>query len=420
MNPALSCVLRERKAGMGQEIQAQILVVGGGMVGLSAAAALAGAGLEVAVVDARPPGHALASGTDGRASAIALGAMRVLEGIGLWRYLEPAAQPIQEIRVSDRDSPLFLHYDHQEAGDGPLGTMVENRHILAGLHELIGRLPSARLVAPAKVADLRRDRARAVATLADGRRIGASLVVAADGRASPIRRAAGIPTTGWSYGQTGIVCTLAHERPHRGIAHERFLPAGPFAMLPLLGNRSSIVWTERAELAPAMLALDDAAFAAEAARRFGPSLGRLEVVGARWSYPLALSHAERYVGARLALVGDAAHAIHPIAGQGFNLGLRGVAALAEVVADACRLGLDPADGAALERYERWRRFDSLTLIAVTDGLNRLFASESVPLALGRDLGLAAVNHLPGLRKLFMRHAMGLVGDLPRLARGEPL
>lgn len=408
----------KQTAGVDQE--SEVLVVGGGMVGLCAAAALAGAGLEVAIVDTRAPSHVLDAAFDGRASAIAQGSKRVLEGIGLWHYLEPSAQPILEIRVSDGGSPLFLHYDHREAGDGPLGYMVENRHILQGLHALIAVLPGARLIAPAEVAELRRDGVRAIATLADGRRIGASLVVAADGRASPIRRAAGIPAIGWPYRQTGIVCTLAHERPHGGIAHERFLPAGPFAMLPLQGNRSSIVWTERADLAPAMLALDDAAFAAEAARRFGSSLGRLEMVGTRWSYPLALSHAERYVGRRLALIGDAAHAIHPIAGQGFNLGLRDVAALAEVVTDARRLGLDPADGTALERYERWRRFDSLAMMVATDSLNRLFSNDSVPLGLGRDLGLAAVNRLPGLRKLFMRHAMGLVGDLPRLVRGEPL
>ncbi len=402
------------------DLEAEILVVGGGMVGLSAAAALAGAGLEVAVVDAGAPAQVLDAAFDGRASAIAQGSKRVLEGIGLWPHIEPKAQPILEIRVSDGDSPLFLHYDHQALEDGPLGYMVENRHTFEGLHALIESLPSARLVAPAAVVDLQRKGAHATATFADGRRLRAGLVVAADGRASPIRHAAGIPAIGWSYRQTGIVCTLAHERPHRGIAHERFLLAGPFAMLPLPGDRSSIVWTERAELASAMLALDGAAFAAEAARRFGPSLGHLEVVGRRWSYPLTLSHAERYVDRRLALVGDAAHAIHPIAGQGFNLGLRDVAVLAEVVADACRLGLDPADSAALERYERWRRFDSLAMMVATDALNRLFSNESAPIALARDLGLAAVNRLPGLKKLFMRHAMGLVGDLPRLARGEPL
>ena len=231
-------------------------------------------------------------------------------------------------------------------------------------------------------------------------------------------------TTEWAYAQTGIVCTVAHEKPHGGVAHEHFLPAGPFAMLPMVDDdgvhRSSIVWTERRDLAPAMMALDDAAFAAEIERRFGPSLGRLRPIGGRFAYPLTLVHAERYVDHRLALLGDAAHAIHPIAGQGLNLGLRDVAALAEAIVDAQRLGLDIGDGLALERYERWRRFDNLMLMAVTDVLNRLFSNDLAPVRLARDLGLAAVNRLPPLKRLFMRHAMGMVGDLPRLIRGERL
>ncbi len=213
---------------------------------------------------------------------------------------------------------------------------------------------------------------------------------------------------------------MAHQRPHRGIAHERFLPAGPFAILPMTGDRSSLVWTERATLAPAMMALDDAAFGAEVARRFGEFAGRLEVVGPRWSYPLSLVHAERYVETRLALIGDAAHAIHPIAGQGLNLGLRDVAALAEVLVDARRLGLDLGSAAVIERYQRWRRFDSVVLAAATDGLNRLFPSDDPALRLTRDLGLAAVNRIAPLKRLFMRHAMGVVGTLPKLARGERL
>jgi 2-octaprenyl-6-methoxyphenol hydroxylase len=248
----------------------------------------------------------------------------------------------------------------------------------------------------------------------------ADLVVAADGRNSMLRRDAGIRTASWRYGQTGIVCTVEHERPHRGIAQERFLPAGPFAILPLTGNRSSLVWTERADLAPAMLALDEADFTGEVATRFGDHLRTLRVVGPRWSYPLALLHAERYVDRRLALVGDAAHVMHPIAGQGLNLGLRDVAALAEVLTDTRRLGLDLGTAPVLAGYQRWRRVDAVTLLAVTDGLNRLFSNDLAPVRLARDLGLAAVNRLPPVKRFFMRHARGTVGKLPRLLQGDAL
>jgi len=253
----------------------------------------------------------------------------------------------------------------------------------------------------------------------------AHLVVAAEGRGSPLRAAAGIPVTAWDYPQSGIVCTVAHTEPHGGVAHEHFLPAGPFALLPMTdaadgSPRSSLVWTERRRLVPAMLALDDEAFGAELQRRFGPSLGTLRPAGRRWSYPLSLMHAERYIAHRLALVGDAAHVIHPIAGQGLNLGLRDVAALAETVVEARRLGLDLGDATVLARYQQWRRFDNTVLMIATDGLNRLFSNDLAPLRLARDVGLAAVNRLPPLKRLFMRHAMGLVGDLPRLIRGEAL
>ncbi len=224
----------------------------------------------------------------------------------------------------------------------------------------------------------------------------------------------------WSYPQTGIVCTVHHERPHLGIAVEHFLPAGPFAILPMTGDRSSIVWTERAALAPRMMALGEAEFLAELSHRFGDFLGKLTIVGPRWSYPLSLMHAQNYVGQRLALIGDAAHVIHPIAGQGLNLGLRDVAALAELIVDARRLGLDIGNPDTLARYERWRRFDNTTLAVVTDGLNRLFSNSLAPLAAVRDVGLAIVNRLPPAKRFLMRHAMGMVGDLPRLVRGERL
>ena len=401
-------------------IEAEILIVGGGMVGLSLGCALAGAGVEVALVDRADPAAKLDAGFDGRASSIAYGSQQALAGIGVWDGLAASAEPILEIRVSDGDSLLFLHYDHRELGDQPLGYMVENRHIRKALYTAARDHQRLRLLAPSGLGRVERGPLWVEAALDDGRLVRARLAIAADGRDSALRREAGIPVTAWRYGQTAIVCTVAHERPHRGIAHERFLPAGPFAILPLSNNRASLVWTERSELVPGIMALDEAGFAAELGRRFGDFLGALEVTGPRWSYPLALCHATRYTDTRLALVGDAAHAIHPIAGQGLNLGLRDVAALSEVLVDARRLGLDIGGADVLARYARWRRFDSTLLLAVTDGLNRLFSNDIGPLRLARDLGLAAVNRLPPLKRLFMRHAMGLVGDLPRLVRGEPL
>jgi 2-octaprenyl-6-methoxyphenol hydroxylase len=253
-----------------------------------------------------------------------------------------------------------------------------------------------------------------------GERLRARLVAAADGANSPLRRAAGIPAVKWRYRQIGIVTTVAHEQPHRGVAVEHFLPSGPFAILPMTGNRSSIVWTEQADLAPRLLALSDAAFAAELRARFGEFLGHVKPVGPRWAYPLALMQAERYVARRLALVGEAAHVIHPIAGQGLNIGIRDIAALAELVVDARRLGLDIGNAALLERYQRWRRADAVLLAAVTDGLNRLFSNTIPPVRLARDVGLAIVNRLPPLKRLLMRHAMGVLGNRPRLVRGEPI
>ncbi|NQV82252.1 MAG: 2-octaprenyl-6-methoxyphenyl hydroxylase [Rhodospirillales bacterium] len=407
-------------------INTEVLIVGGGLVGATLAVALGQAGLDVAVVDTADPVANLDAGFDGRASAIALATQRVLAGLGLWTALQPQAAPILDIRVSEGNSPFFLHYDHHETGDEAFGYMVENRNLRTALFHRLRDLEAVRVCAPASVAALDRQGHGVTATLADGRSIRARLAVAADGRASQTREGAGIKVTNWSYQQFGIVCTVAHEKCHDFVANEHFLPAGPFAILPLMGDAdrpghcSSIVWTERADLAPAIMALDDASFMVELERRFGDFLGAIEVVGPRWSYPLSLQYAHETISHRLALVGDAAHAMHPIAGQGLNMGLRDVAALAEVVLDARRLGLDIGDGAVLERYQRWRRFDNTLMLAMTDGLNRLFSNNIRPLRLARDLGLAAVNQLPPLKKFFMRHAMGLVGDLPRLMRNQSL
>lgn len=425
----------------GELLQADILIVGGGMVGLTAGVAMASAGFSVIALDRAPFAAQLETAFDGRVSAIAAGSRRALEGIGLWNHVLAqghVAEPIRDIRVSDGDSLAFVHYDSRALADKttrgassppgepePFGHIVENRTLRAALAARAKELPNLILLAPAELAALVNEPSRAIATLADGRRIGASLVVAAEGKESALRAGRGIAVTRWSYPQTAIVCTIAHERPHGGIAHERFLPVGPFAILPMTDDaagrhRSSLVWTEKTALAPAYLALNAADFNAEVSRRVGDFLGRIDSIGPRWSYPLSLLHAERYSDERLVLIGDAAHAIHPIAGQGLNLGLRDVAALAETLVDAKRLGLDIGFGEVLARYESWRRFDNVLLAGITDGLNRLFSTSFTPLMLARRLGFRAVNRAGPLKTLFMRHAMGLVGDLPRLSRGEPL
>ena len=402
---------KTRSLHSGAMERVDIAVAGGGMVGICLAIGLAGIGARVALVERRPIAQLAES--DGRGSAISAASQRLLQGLGLWAALAPDAQPIREIRVADGGARL--HFDHRELDEGPLGWIVENAAIRRSL-------ASALACSDVLVADGVRAAAKGEGLLAldNGSSLQAMLVIAADGRDSPLRTAAGIETLRWSYPQTAIVCAVAHELPHRGVAYEHFMPAGPFAILPMTGRRSSIVWTERATRAPTFLSLDAAAFAEELGRRFGGFLGRVTPVGRRWSYPLSVVHARRYIAPRLALAGDSAHAIHPIAGQGFNIGLRDVAALAEVVADALRLGLDPGADTVLARYERWRRADNLTMLSMTDALNRLFSNDIPPIRLIRGLGLAAVGRASPLRRLLMRHAMGLAGDLPRLTRGLPL
>ncbi len=406
------------------ETQVDIVIVGGGLVGGVLALALAGSGAEVAIVDRLAPRTQTDEAFDGRASAIALAPQRMLQRIGLWDRLADHATPILDIRVADGESRLFLHYDSVEIGAPALGYMLENRHIRAALFASLTTCPPIKFLAPAELVGLETRGARARVTLADGRAISAPLIVGADGRHSSIRQLTGIGTVGWSYHQTGIVCTVTHEVPHHNVAVEHFLPAGPFAILPLAGNRSSLVWTEREALVPALLALPHDRFMGELERRFGDFLGHLNQDGPVWNYPLEMHIAKRTIAPRVALAGDAAHGMHPIAGQGFNLGLRDVAALAEIVIDAARLGLDIGSPTVLERYAAWRKLDTVVMLALTDSLNRLFSNDIAPVRVLRDLGLAAVNATGPAKRFFMRHAMGLTqggaAEIPRLLKGEAL
>jgi 2-octaprenyl-6-methoxyphenol hydroxylase len=399
-----------------------VVISGGGMVGFTLALALAEAGLNVVLADPAPPSHKLDASFDGRVSAISYSSVRMLEALGVWTELKSHAQPINDILVTDArlggtPSPFSLHFDHREIGV-PMGYIAENRDIRAALLDCAERNPRLVLECRASVVDLKTGAADIDVSLDRGKPIRASLFVAAEGRDSASREKMGIRLIQWSYPQRAIVTTVAHERPHNGAAYEHFLPSGPFAILPMTGNRSSLVWTERERLADSMLSLTNDAFEEEVARRFGAHLGAVHAEGPRWSYPLRFHLARAYVRPRFALVGDAAHGIHPIAGQGLNLGFKDVAALSEVILDAARLGLDYGSSEVLARYERWRRFDSFSLAAATDALNRLFSNDFAPLRMARDLGLGLVDGIGPLRRFFMRHAGGDVGKLPRLLRGE--
>lgn len=401
---------------------ADLVIGGGGMAGLALAIALRdslGDAFNIVVADPamdRVP-------ADARASAIAAAARRLFETIGVWDEVADGAQPILDMvvtdsKVDDAMRPTFLTFDGEIAPGEPFAHMIENNALIAALTK--------------KARDIGVDlRAEAVDSfdvgggsvavrLSGGDEVAARLLVAADGARSAIREQAGIASFGWDYDQSGIVTTVAHERPHQGRAEEHFLPAGPFAILPLKGNRSSIVWTEERREAERIVALPDEEFRAELEKRFGLHLGEIAMAGPRRAYPLGLMVARSFIAERVALVGDAAHVIHPIAGQGLNMGLRDVAALAEAIVDAARLGLDIGGANVLDRYQRWRRFDTMTMGVATDGLNRLFSNRSDALRLLRDTGLGIVDRIPALKQFFIREAAGITGEAPKLLKGEAL
>ncbi|HYD72084.1 MAG TPA: UbiH/UbiF/VisC/COQ6 family ubiquinone biosynthesis hydroxylase [Candidatus Binatia bacterium] len=467
---------------MSNGFDADVILGGGGLVGQTLALALDQAGVRVVVIDAAKPAETLAPSFDGRAFAIAFASYRMWRALGLADDLDSVAQPIEQIMVTDGDlrggpSLLHLHFDGAElrkrhasssmeeaprSGGGgarsvmgpkpqeaqqatsagltpsvalratappsrgsegehePLGLMLEARHVRLALDKAVKARRSIKMIQPMSVTAIARDAAGVAVTLANGERLRAPLLVGADGRRSFVRQAVGIRTIGWDYPVTAIVATIQHAKPHGAVAHEYFLPNGPFAILPLKGERSNIVWAEPRKAADALLKMNEADFIAELRMRFGDFLGELSLEGPRFGFPLSLQLAERMIDARVALAGDSAHGIHPLAGQGLNLGLKDCAALAECIADGMALGLDPGDVSILERYQRWRRFDNVTMALGMEFFDKLFSNSVRPLAAIRRLGLGAVNAVGPARRFFMRYAGGAAGDLPKLLRGESL
>lgn len=397
-----------------------IAIIGGGLVGLTAALACASKGAHVALLDRDDLAANLTPDYDGRASAIAASSFQMYRRLDIASALGDDAQPIHDILISDGDlstgvSPLTLHFNSIQAGTGPMGYMVENRKLRAALVKTINAHDAIDVYAPVQIDKIGRNKQRATVTCASGDIIEAKLIAAADGRNSFCRRKAGINVTTLPYKQKAIVTTVEHEADHQGIAHELFLPSGPFAILPLTGKRASIVWTDSPRAVDAAMALNDDMFAAELARRFGDFLGAVKPCAPRWSYPLSLQMAERYTDERLVLLGDAAHAIHPIAGQGLNMGLRDAAALADVLSETLKAGLDMG-GASLGDYEIWRNFDNRVLAGATDVFNRLFSNNIAPIKHARRLGLGLIDNITPARTAFIKEAAGQMGDLPSLLR----
>lgn len=401
--------------------QHDVIIVGAGPVGLTLALALvrSAPGIRVALVDRRP----LSVPRDNRASAIAAGVRRVFEALGVWSEMETHSQPITAMRITDSGRqdiarPLFLQFDGDVAPGEPFAHMVPNQASGAALLSAAER--EIAVIAPAEIIDWSGEGARATLSLSDGRMLTAPLIVAADGGQSALRQRAGIDTFGHDYRQTGLVATIAHSLPHEGVAYEHFRPNGPFASLPLPGNRSSLVWTETAVTAPDFLAMAPDALALEIEKVMGSSLGTVTLEDKLMGFPLRLQLAKSFIGPRLALVGDAAHVVHPIAGQGLNLGLKDVAALAEVVVDAMRLGLDHGAIDVLERYQSWRRLDTASMAMVTDGMNRLFSNDIAPVRALRDFGLGLVDRTGPIKSTLIRAASGVGRGGPKLLSGLPI
>ena len=414
-NPARAGILKA------MEHDTDILIIGGGLNGPILALAAARAGLASTVIDALPDATRAEDGFNGKSYALALASVRLLRNLGVWDRVAENAQPMLDIKVSDGragegPSPFFLHFDHAEIEEGPMGHMLEDRFLRRALIEAMREAPEITEVSGETVVSQEVDRTGVTVTLASGRALRGRLLIGADGRASGTAARAGIRRTGWRYGQTALVAAIEHDLPHHGVAHQFFMPTGPLAILPLPGNVSSIVWSETDQTAARFAALSDADFIEVLRPRFGDFLGDIGLRGKRYTYPLSLSIANSFIADRLALIGDAAHGVHPVAGQGLNAGLRDVAALAQVLQEAAQRGEDIAAATVLERYQQWRRFDTTTLAMATDMTNRLFSNDNPLLRVARDLGMGAIGHMPALRRGFIREAAGLTGDLPALMK----
>jgi 2-octaprenyl-6-methoxyphenol hydroxylase len=401
-----------------------IVVVGGGLNGPALALACAHSGFKVALVDAQTRAARESGDFDGRGYALSVSSHRLLQAIHVWPDIQAHTQPILDVKVTDGKAgdgpaPFMIEFDHTETGDGPMGHMVEDRHLRRAFLKALDAHPNITQV-EGRVAAQAITAHGADVTLEDGRTITGKMLAGCDGRSSGTAQRAGISRTSWSYKQTALVCAIEHEAPHKGCAHQFFMPAGPLAILPLPNNRSSIVWTENSDVAQDINSLSDAEYLDVLRPRFGDFLGNISLAGARHTYPLGLTLANAMIKPRLALVGDAAHGVHPISGQGLNAGLKDVAALAEVLTNAHRRGEDIGREDVLARYQQWRRFDVATLALMTDGFNRLFSNDNPLLRFGRDIGMGALNAFPSLRRSAMREAAGISGDLPKLLQGRAL
>ena len=410
-NPAWTRIL--------QDMDADIIIVGGGLNGPALALAAARAGFKVAIIDALAVDRRKKADFDGRSYALALTSTRLLQGIGIWDVVTSNAQPMLEIKVTDGragegPSPWMMHFDHAEIEEGPMGYLVEDRHLRRAFLDTMAANDLITHLAGETVTGQAIEGSKATVTLASGKTVTGSLLIGSDGRSSGTAERAGIKRVGWGYGQTAVVCAVEHAQPHHSIAHQFFMPNGPLAILPLTGNRSSIVWSETDSRAAELVVLDDSAFLDALRPAFGSFLGEINLTGARFTYPLGLTLANTFIADRVALIGDAAHGVHPIAGQGLNAGLRDVAALAQVLSEARSRGEDIASPIVLQRYQQWRRFDTTTLAIATDTFNRLFSNDNPLLRAARDIGMGLVNAAPGLRRGVIREAAGLTGDLPKL------
>ena len=401
-----------------------VIIVGGGLNGCMLAQALAQGGIGCTVIDAQNPDTMRRNDFDGRSYALAAASQKMMQALNLWDDIAHDAQPMLDIKVTDGrpgsgPAPFFMEFNHQELGQGPLGYLVEDRHLRRTLLNHMSRAGITYKTAITVIDQVTTADGVSV-TLSDGSTVDGSLLIGADGRQSGTAKRAGLKQTGWRYNQSSLVCAVEHELPHDGVAHQYFLPAGPLAILPLTGNRCSIVWTETTEMAQAINALPDEDYLNILRPRFGDFLGAISLTGERFTYPLGLNLSYDTTAQRLALVGDSARGVHPIAGQGLNAGLKDVASIAEVLTDAHRRGQDLGSDQVLAEYARWRRFDNLTLAAATDGFNRLFSNDNSAIRTFRDLGMGAINAMPALRRRFMKEAAGLSGDIPKLLQGQSL